>query len=373
MTQRVSANHIVRVILAKLAIATVFLLYLSEKDLSRLPLMVDQERYLFDIAAIQNDVGVLFSSDEVFSTPRTLYARFVGGIAWLVPFEQQPITIAVYLNSLLTVAIAAQTVRIFAWFGGRNTDLLFYIIALSPTLTIYSFFAIRDVFIVLIVVVFLANFIERRYFRAAIAAVACLFLRPFQSLLFLFWVALFCVRWAVNRSNQKRFSVAVLTMFTFVSVAAVGVVFGPPAVANYAAGGVEWVRLATNALGLEALTGAETGVRVSSRANMAARIVMFDSVAIPILSALVFVRSAVDVARARSHPTDSVVFVAVLSFLSAVLISYSYIAIQDGLAFRKILPLLPVMWIAVALYSERRRDRLSTSERSDGKGQLVHA
>lgn len=349
-------KNIAAVTTLKLTISGLFVWYLVVvEDLGMLPLMVDQERYIFEISNIQGDLGHLFLPDSSYSLNRTLYPRFIGLISWIIPSNQDPIVVAVFANTILHVTIAYYGALIYRILGGKRVQICFYVLAFSPTLTIYSLFAIRDVMIVACATFFLARLLSRKFVSALFAVFAMTFLRPFQVSLCLLWTGLYAATSVASHVKQKRAVVSISALVAAAMALYFAANFAPPSIAGYAARGVEWNRVLVNAVGLETFFGNDTGVRVSQAQNNFARIVMFDSVLLPVVSMWLFLRNLFSYYFKSARSLTPLLFASAVVSISALIISYTYIAIQDGLAFRKILVLLPIMWIVVLLHREQTK------------------
>lgn len=366
----VSTTDIVRLTIVRFLIATIFLIYLLVvRGADVLPVMVDQERYITDIAMVEADLSASWASGELYSTNRTLYSRAVGFVAWIMPFDQPEIVPALFVNTICGIFTALLCARLFRKLGGDKPRLVFWCVGLSPSLMAYSLFAIRDIAIVAVSMLFLESLVRYRTGRMVLIGFTMNFLRPFQVAIFGMWWYLFRTS---SPLRQRRRGSTILTSTValgamFVGVGVVAVFFAPPSFLNYAQRGIDWARIGLNAAGLEAFAAGDAGVRVSTAQNAAARILMFDSVVLPLYSLYVAIISTRRLAAGDSRWSSGVQFLSMIILTTSIGIAYTYLAVQDGLAFRKILVLVPIMWVLVLLH----RSGLTSIEEAKERGDYV--
>jgi len=343
---------ILGVLAVKFLLATAFVLYLFQYlSVDRLSPMPDQVLYLNDIAMIEHDLSTLFGADDLYAANRTLFSRVAGFVSWVIPSRQEPIIAALYANALFHALIALSAARLYQYMGGTRATMVFVIIAFSPTLSVYSAFALRDVMITLFMTTFVTAVLTTRFpwvlGSALTSLVAMLFLRPFfLAVMAFFWLAVF-LGGRVRQATYPRVSATASLLILVVLAVLADRYLAPDAVEAYYRERFDIVRLLLASTGLESIFSSAEGVMVDRSTIRAVRLLMVDSVIIPPL--LVVVCAAALLQRHYRYA-----FLSGLVFACAIFVSFTYLSVTDRFAFRKLMPLLPVMWVAVILELERR-------------------
>jgi len=346
-------KYYIYIFLAKFSIATIFLWYtIGLQGLDRLGLMIDQIIYLYDIDDIESNIGMLIDGDDKYSANRTLYSRVLGLVAWLIPLDQSPIVIAVYMNTIFHLLIAFVSTKIFEYFGGIRVALFYFVVAFSPTYTVYSFFALRDILISLVTIFFIWQLLVRAPLKMIAATIAIVFLRPFFVAVFGFWLVLdVCFNFV--RKNWRRIPTRIVSVVLSISILLtfgflINNNFAPESVRSSSVDTIDFPRFVINVFGLETFFTEAEGRRASRSMINNVRVIMFDSVLLPISMLLMFCFSVI-------NRNGKILYLSSIALVMMIFITFTYLTITDKFAFRKLLPLLPFMWVCVFVWLDERK------------------
>lgn len=344
------------VLISKLFIMTVFSFWLfNMRNVDRLPMMADQSMYITDINMIRNDAASVLEPDSKYQSHNTLYSRTAGLAGWLLQFfSLPPLFGAIMINALAQFIVAIYTTKLYIMAKGRHPIIFFIVMNYSPCLTAYSFFALRDLFILAFFSMFIFYAFSSRYVSSILISCVFVVLRKF---FIIFDMILLVLRVVINRMLKKENKI--LPIFTY-SIAAVVVLYSVLTTMD-----LGWVAEAISrhtptsvlvaAVGLAKFfpeSNEEGGqvTKASPEAGKTARILMFDSIVIPVLA-------VISLFYLMKRGTLLQKEMAVLSVAIALGLSIAYLGIQGNFPMRKLLCDIPLMYAVVFLAFETYRDR----------------
>ncbi len=344
----------IAILLKLLLMFAVLFLILSVYHLNMIPAMRDQFLYLNDIQKIMNDITFVTAGSEAYESHNTFYARFVGMFAWLMPFNGvEPIVPAVIVNNLLQVGIAASATAYYQNRGGYYPTALFLLLLFSPTISAYSFFALRDIAITLLFVLFVIKALENKYHSAFVLILLITLLRPLYFSYALYVILLIGMLKIYENISQKVF----FAVFTALAVLAAG--HGLVVLLGF-----EWIyktiqrdsftvfRYLTSSLGygLFFMTEEANLYGHGAGTSKAIRFVMFDSMFISVLG--LFASYKLMMGEANKNK-----ILGVITIFLVFTLSFAYLVLAGNFPFRKLLPLVPLFYLAIFLYINMAMDK----------------
>ncbi len=344
----------IAVLLKLLLMSAVLFVILSVYHLSMIPAMRDQFMYLNDIQMIMNDITFVTMGSEAYESHNTFYARMVGVFARLIPFGGvEPIVPAVIVNSLLQIGIATSVTAYYQNRGGYYPTALFLVLLFSPTISAYSLFALRDIAITLLFVLFVIKALENKYHSAIVLILLITLLRPLYFSYTLYVVFLIGMLKVYENISQKAF----FAVFTALAILAIG--HGLVVLLGF-----EWVynviqrdsftvfKYVTSSLGygIFFLTADVNLYGHGTGTSKAIRFVMFDSMFVSVLG--LFASYKLMVSDRNKNK-----ILGVITIFLVFTLSFAYLVLAGNFPFRKLLPLVPLFYLAIFLYIDMFRDK----------------
>lgn len=330
-----------------------FLLFLNGvMGMDRLPRMLDQDTYLRDIENVQEDITFAFLPDSYYTSPNTLYSRMAGIISWCFSFLGEPLVGALILNLLAHYLIAYYSQKIYTCISESKDAIIFYALNLSPTLWAYSFFALRDLLITLALVLFFYSMFRKNYLLLFLVMASFIMLRRY----YIGYVGIFFILFQITGVyyNARRFRLPLIILGGFLLV---GIMYLILQELNFF-----WMfnifgkRFFTAERYFLSIVGLNTffvdeDLGYTSEAGRTARLFMLDSMIIPLLNLLAILYLVLK-GKIREKQISITMFVYILTH------AFTYFAISSShnFPFRKLLPILPMMYIVVTLAIIRYRD-----------------
>ena len=340
------------ILIIKLVIMFSFLIWLLViNDRNMLNLMVDQFLYLKDIENISSDIKFLFESDDEYYANHTLYSRLTGFFAWCIQlFTDKPIVSAVIVNVILHCFIAYYSTKLYLFYSGRNPMLFLYMVAFSPTIMAYSFFALRDLAIVLVTVLYVYFLSNRKILKAAFIIIPVLFLRPLLLVFLIFATIASLFLRRLLRSNYKLMYTFFMLVVLFTVGFSVVSFTGYQSTLNAFSNGLSVFEYFIQAFGFGTFVSENESVAAGRGAVNMTRIFMIDSILAPPIALLgmIIFASKGDLKQKE---------ISMLTIFLLLLMAYSYVSITGRYAFRKILPVFPFLLITATLLIEHRRNK----------------
>lgn len=351
----VNTRVITIAVLLKLLLMTAGLfVILSVYHLSMIPAMRDQFMYLNDIQMIMNDITFVTMGSESYESHNTFYARMVGVFARLIPFSGvEPIVPAVIVNSLLQIGVAASVTAYYQNRGGHYPTALFLVLLFSPTISAYSFFALRDIAITLLFVLFVIKSLENKYYSAIVFILLITLLRPLYFSYTLYVVFLIGMLKLYENASQKAF------FAVFTALAILGIGHGLIVLLGF-----EWIynvvqrdsftvfKYITSSLGygIFFLTEEVNLYGHGAGTSKAIRFVMFDSMFVAALG--LFASYKLMVSDRNKNK-----ILGVITIFLVFTLSFAYLVLAGNFPFRKLLPLVPLFYLAIFLYIDMFMDK----------------
>jgi len=344
----------IAVLLKLLLMTAALFVILSVYHFSMIPAMRDQFMYLNDIQMIMNDITFVTMGSEAYESHNTFYARMVGVFARFIPFSGvEPIVPAVIVNNLLQIGIATSVTAYYQNRGGYYPTALFLVLLFSPTISAYSFFALRDIAITLLFVLFVIKALENKYHSAIVLILLITLLRPLYFSYTLYVVFLIGMLKVYENISQKAFFAA----FTALAILAIGqglvVLLGFEWVYNVVQRDSFTVfKYITSSLGygIFFLTEEVNLYGHGAGTSKAIRFVMFDSMFVGILG--LFASYKLMVGGKNKNK-----ILGVITIFLVFTLSFAYLVLAGNFPFRKLLPLVPLFYLAIFLYIDMFMDQ----------------
>lgn len=337
----------IAILLKLLLMIAVLFIILSVYHLSMIPAMRDQFMYLSDIQMIMNDITFVTIGSEHYESHNTFYARMVGLFARLIPFGGvEPIIPAVIINNLLQIGIAASVTVYYQNKGGYYPTVLFLLLLFSPTISAYSFFALRDIAITLLFVLFVIKALENKYHSAIVLILLITLLRPLYFSYALYVVLLIGMLKIYENVSQKAF----FAFFTALAILAMG--HGLVVLLGF-----EWIyktiqrdsftmfRFMTSSLGygIFFITEDVNLYGHGAGTSKVIRFLMIDSMFISVLG--LFSSYKLMMGGASKNKVLGIITIFLVFTLS-----FAYLVLAGNFPFRKLLPLVPLFYLVIFLY-----------------------
>lgn len=349
---RKNLDLITLVILAKLFILAVFSFWLfTLRNVERLPMMADQALYLHDIRMIRNDPGSALLSDEYYWSDKTLYPRVCGLIDIVLQVFYLPSLYSALLVNLAShLLIAFFMTKLYILAQGRYPGLLFVVLSFSPTLSAYSFFALRDLFVLVFFSAFLYFIFNSRYVIALL--ISCIFI-VLRKWFIIFCLIVLALKFAVGLFLRARHKILSISMSAFgmlialyLVLASMGLTWVTSAVSRHDPGYLLFASVGLSRFYAEEAQEEGNTKLVTAEAGTTARILMFDSMTLPVLA----LGAMIIILRRGSLLQKQLTLVAMGIALG---LTVAYIGLVGNFPMRKLLQSVPLLYLVVFLGFEQ--------------------
>lgn len=339
------------VTLSKVLFMTIFSFWLFVgKNSLRLPMMTDQEMYIADIEMIRNDITAVLAPDSAYSSENTLYARISGLLGWFMQYVQiPPLYPALLVNVFSQVFIAYYTTKLYLLADGRYPRAFFVVLSFAPSLSAYSFFALRDLFLLAFFSAFLYYAFKKDYKSALLISLVFTVLRRFFLAFNILILFMMLAIGRVLRSKRVGLSILAYGLVSLTVVFAVLASMNLTWIGN-ALGRHDPIYFVASSMGLSRFVTEEDVGHVSEEAGKAARVIMFDSLILPFTSFL----SLIILVKRGTFLDKQIALTTVMISLG---LSMGYLALQGNFPLRKLLPAIPLMYVVVFIAFERLSEK----------------
>jgi hypothetical protein len=328
----------------KIIFFIMFGFYITEyRDFDYFPAMRDQIDYFYDIKEVKRDWYLTFAPENEFiATKDTLYMRVIGALSAMLPKTVPILYSAMLINYISGIGIAYYSYLISKKYIGDTSLVVLVAVFISPAINAYQFFILRDTIITCLFVMGVYYSVERRYISAIITSVLLADIRFYYSLAIV--LCIFMMRSKEERLDHDvrrqtgvtmRVAFMVLMLWAVVYLSGFSWIFS-------ALSEMKPIDLTLSLLSYSFLVTDQTATLAGDEANLVARILMVDSLIIP----LIFLVICIKYIKKQIYGKSFVIYTVILYIFTFVI----YITVQGNFPFRKLSPLFPLMYITIVCY-----------------------